>query len=258
MAMRPSPPQPPAAPGTRPAGIAAEEAAAHVRGMFDRIAPTYDRANHWLSLSVDRYWRWRTVRRLRERLGAAAPRVLDVCCGTGDLSLALRAGLGPNARLLGADFAFGMLARARAKAPDLDWLQADALRLPLPGASFDAITTGFGFRNLSDYRAGLEEFWRLLAPGGTLAILEFAQPTAPVLGGLYQFYFRRVLPRLGGWISGHPAAYRYLPDSVTRFPSPPELAEWMRAAGFAEVRFQRLGGGIAALHLGTRPAILKT
>ena len=250
------------APGTRPTGVASEAAAAHVRGMFDQIAPTYDRANHLLSLSVDRYWRWRTVRTLRRALPASlaaggAP-VLDICCGTGDLTLALRAGLDPGTVIVGADFSHAMLALARRKAhPDggaaPGWLQADAMRLPYPDATFAAITTGFGFRKLSDYRAGLAEFLRVLRPGGVLAILEVARPAGRVLGAGYRLYFERVLPLLGGWISGHPAAYRYLPESVGRFPTPPVLAEWMRAAGFAGVRYQRLAGGIASLHLGTRP-----
>ncbi|HUX66754.1 MAG TPA: bifunctional demethylmenaquinone methyltransferase/2-methoxy-6-polyprenyl-1,4-benzoquinol methylase UbiE [Terriglobales bacterium] len=249
---------PPPAPGTRPAGVAAEGAAAHVRAMFDRIAPTYDRANHLLSLSVDRYWRWRTVRALRLRLPPhprVPLRILDVCCGTGDLSLALAAGLAPGATIVGADFSLAMLQRARAKSgPRLEWIQADALRLPYPDASFAAVTSAFGFRNLADYRAGLAEFFRLLAPGGTLAILEISRPSLPVLAQLYPFYFQRLLPRLGGWISGHPAAYRYLPDSVSRFPNPPQLAQWMREAGFSPVRFTRFAGGLASLHLATRPA----
>ncbi|MGH9480847.1 MAG: bifunctional demethylmenaquinone methyltransferase/2-methoxy-6-polyprenyl-1,4-benzoquinol methylase UbiE [Terriglobales bacterium] len=247
----------PAAPGTQPAGVAPDSAAAHVRTMFDRIAPTYDRANHLLSLSVDRYWRWRAVRALRQRLADFAPpvRVLDVCCGTGDLSLALAAGLGPMTELAGADFSHAMLARARAKAKaPIVWIQADALDLPWPDASFAAIASAFGFRNLADYRAGLAEFHRLLAPGGTLAILEISQPTLPVLAQIYPLYFHKLLPWLGGRISGHPAAYRYLPESVSRFPAPPELAAWMRAAGFSQVRLHRLSAGLASLHLATRPA----
>ncbi|HVA62130.1 MAG TPA: bifunctional demethylmenaquinone methyltransferase/2-methoxy-6-polyprenyl-1,4-benzoquinol methylase UbiE [Terriglobales bacterium] len=247
----PSPP----APGTRPAGVAAEGAAAHVRAMFDRIAPTYDRANHLLSLSVDRYWRWRTVRALHSRLPSGPRPILDVCCGTGDLSLALAAGLPPGTAIIGADFSLAMLQRARAKSRSaLQWIQADALRLPYSDASFAAITSAFGFRNLTDYRAGLAEFFRLLAPGGALAILEISRPSLPLLAQLYPFYFQRLLPLLGGWISGHPAAYRYLPDSVSRFPNPPQLADWMRQAGFESVRFSRFAGGLASLHLATRPA----
>lgn len=225
--------------------------------MFDRIAPTYDRANHLLSLSVDRMWRARTIREVRAALPAqlrGAP-LLDVCCGTGDLTLALRAGVGTAGLVVGADFSHAMLTRAQAKAGGRSgaaWLQADALRLPCADASFAAITTGFGFRNLSDYRAGLAEFRRLLMPGGVLAILEVARPTAPVVGPLCRLYFERILPRIGGWISGDPVAYRYLPASVGRFPDPPTLAAWMRESGWADVRFSRLAGGMASLHLARR------
>ena len=258
--------------------------------MFDQIAPTYDRANHLLSFSIDRYWRWRTVRTLRRLLppaplgaaGAAmdasagapinaraqAP-ILDICCGTGDLTLALRAGL-RDRPILGADFSAPMLTRAAAKtrhpgaparrgdaaAPGpapISWLQADALHLPFPPASLAAIAAGFGFRNLSDYRAGLAEFLRLLQPGGVLAILEVSRPALPLLGRLYSVYFERILPRLGGWISGHPDAYRYLPESVGRFPAPPTLAAWMRDCGFTQVRYRRLAGGIAVLHTAAKP-----
>lgn len=231
------------------------EAAAHVRGMFDQIAPTYDRANHLLSLSIDRYWRWRSVRMLRQALERShldeAPRILDICCGTGDFSLALAAGI-PRSRLVGGDFSHVMLAAAQRKAPQLGWLQADALHLPYGDETFAAITAGFGFRNLTDYRAGLRELRRCLVPGGVLAILEVSRPVAPVLKQLYPFYFERVLPLVGGWISGQRAAYRYLPDSVSRFPAPPMLVAWMQEAGFREARFQRFSGGIAALHLAVK------
>ncbi|MGH9468558.1 MAG: bifunctional demethylmenaquinone methyltransferase/2-methoxy-6-polyprenyl-1,4-benzoquinol methylase UbiE [Terriglobales bacterium] len=224
---------------------------AHVRGMFDRIAPTYDRANHILSLSVDRYWRWRTVRLMRPLLSSPAPRVLDICCGTGDFALALLGGL-PGARIAGADFSGAMLDRAREKSSALSWLQADAMRLPYPDGSLDAIASAFGFRNLPDYRAALAEFHRCLRPGGVLAILEISRPVVPLLRQLYPFYFERVLPLLGGWISGQPSAYRYLPDSVSRFPSPPLLVAWMKDCGFTSARFHRFAGGIAALHLAVK------
>lgn len=241
--------------GTRPAGVEPAQAAAHVRAMFDQIAPTYDRANHLLSLSVDRYWRWRTVRMVRRALQESRlfpePRVMDVCCGTGDLSLALAAGL-DGARIVGADFSHAMLAGASGKAPAIAWVQTDAMHLPCRDAACAAITSAFGFRNLSDYRAGLREFYRCLTPHGVLAILEISRPTAPLLQQLYPFYFERVLPRLGGWISGQPAAYRYLPDSVSRFPAPATLALWIREAGFGSVRWQRFAGGIACLHLAVK------
>lgn len=232
----------------------APQPAPQVRAMFDRIAPTYDRANHWLSLSVDRYWRAYTVRRLARALGAtSAPLVLDVCCGTGDLSLALVHRLAPGARVVGADFSREMLTCARAKAPGISWLQADGMRLPCADGACDAMASAFGFRNLSNYAAGLAEFYRLLRPGGVCAILEISQPVVPLLGRAYLFYFERVLPRLGGWISGDRGAYQYLPHSVARFPSPPELAAGMRAAGFTEVQFHRFLGGVAALHLARKP-----
>ncbi|HXR97872.1 MAG TPA: bifunctional demethylmenaquinone methyltransferase/2-methoxy-6-polyprenyl-1,4-benzoquinol methylase UbiE [Terriglobales bacterium] len=216
-----------------------------VRGMFDEIAPTYDRANHLLSLSIDRTWRWRTARAVSQR---QPRRVLDLCCGTGDLSLALARAL-PRATIIGADFSHAMLRRAQAKAPGEAFAQADALRLPFADASFDAITAAFGFRNLSDYGAGLREFRRVLAPGGRLAILEAAEPTLPVFAHAYRFYFHRVLPKLGGWISGHPEAYDYLPRSVRRFPPPAELSAMIAAAGFGDVFCRRFLGGVATLHL---------
>ena len=247
------PPRPtPASPGTRPAGVAPERAAAHVRTMFDAIAPTYDRANHLLSLSVDRTWRWRAVRLLRRRLPDPRGRVLDLCCGTGDLALALAAAL-PGARIHGADFSHPMLALARQKSPRTPWLQSDAMRLPYPAAAFAAVATPFGFRNLADYRAGLAEFHRVLQPGGALAILEVSRPSLPLLAQLYPLYFHRLLPWLGGRISGQPAAYRYLPDSVARFPAPRELAQWMTDAGFEHVSIHRFTAGLATLHLATRP-----
>jgi len=214
--------------------------------MFDAIAPTYDRANHLLSLWVDRYWRRRAVAEVRRRLGGSAPRILDLCCGTGDLALALRRGI-PGAELVGADFSLPMLRLARRKGGGGSnaWLQADGLKLPFGDASFAAVTVGFGFRNLSDYAAGLAELRRVLAPGGVCAILEAARPGFAPL----RWYLERVLPRLGGWISGNAAAYRYFPDSVAQFPAPAALAAMMRAAGFGEVSVRRLPPGLATLHL---------
>lgn len=265
----PSPPVNPPAPGTRPAGVAADEAPHYVRALFDRIAPRYDRANHLLSLSVDRYWRWRAARAVERLLEGAieadhpaprARRLLDLCCGTGDLAQALAARR-RRWQIFASDFTHRMLLLARAKAArrtphaaaGVVWIEADALRLPLAGGFADAVTTAFGFRNLADYRAALAEFHRLLKPGGVLAILEFSQPTLPLLGPLYGWYFRRVLPRLGGWIAGSGEPYRYLPSSVARFPAPAELANWIEQAGFAAVRFRRLTGGIAVLHTARRP-----
>lgn len=241
--------------GTAPPGVAGErEAARWVRGMFGRVARRYDLLNHLLSFQLDRLWRARTVRRLRpilERPGAAA---LDLCCGTGDLLVALETMQGRPA--FGADFSRPMLEAARrkltARGLASSLVEADALALPFPDRSFDAVTIGFGFRNLANYEAGLIELHRVIKPGGALAILEFSQPRVPVFAALYRFYSERLLPALGGWISGEPGAYRYLPESVRRFPSPEELAEAMRAAGFPQVEYERMTGGVVALHLGRR------
>ncbi len=254
------------APGTRHEGVPAADAPRYVRAMFGRIASRYDRANHWLSLSVDRYWRWRAARSLERLLESPAPpvrplerrrRVLDLCCGTGDLTLALLA-RGRGWEVIGSDFTHEMLLLARAKADQrrqsgARWLEADAMRLPFADFSADAIATAFGFRNLADYRAALAEFFRLLRPGGVLAILEFSEPSLPLLGPLYAWYFHRILPALGGWITGSADPYRYLPNSVTRFPTPPQLAAWLEQAGFAGIRFQRFTGGIAVLHTARKP-----
>jgi demethylmenaquinone methyltransferase / 2-methoxy-6-polyprenyl-1,4-benzoquinol methylase len=238
--------------GTTPAGAVTEqEAAAWVRGMFARVARRYDLANHLLSCNVDRFWRARTVRRLEPVLRNPAARVLDICCGTGDLVVALERVRG--APVLGSDFCHPMLVAARrkfARRGELSPLfEADALALPLADASLDLLTVAFGFRNLANYEAGLREIRRVLRPGGTAAILEFSQPPNPAFAALYHFYARKILPALGGIISGDRGAYRYLPESVRKFPGPAELAEALRAAGFADVRYEYMTGGIVALHL---------
>lgn len=226
-------------------GVTGErEAARRVRAMFGRVAHRYDLANHLLSFNIDRHWRARTVARVRPALDRPGARVLDLCCGTGDLLLALGA-----ARSIGADFCHPMLVRAMDKGARAV-VEADALALPLAGGAFDLVTTAFGFRNLANYRAGLAEMRRVLRPGGMAAILEFSQPPNRLFGALYGFYSRRILPRVGGALSGSPDAYTYLPESVRRFPPPDELAEMMRQAGFAGVRYERMTGGIVALHTG--------
>lgn len=245
-------------PGAAPAGAAGpEEAARWVRRMFVRIAPRYDLLNRLLSFGQDRRWRREAARRVLPWLERPGARVLDLCCGTGDLLAALaRVGRCAGRRdvlLAGCDFCRPMLLLARRKLPLAVFIEADALRLPLPDASLDLVTVAFGFRNLADYRAGLAEMRRLLRPGGAAAILEFSQPTGRLLPSLYAWYARRVLPRVGGWISGHPDAYSYLPESVSRFPAPEDLASWMREAGFAQVGFERMSGGIVAVHLGIAP-----
>ncbi|HLK50219.1 MAG TPA: bifunctional demethylmenaquinone methyltransferase/2-methoxy-6-polyprenyl-1,4-benzoquinol methylase UbiE [Bryobacteraceae bacterium] len=239
--------------GTTPAGARSEqEAAAWVRGMFARVAPRYDLANHLLSFNIDRYWRDHTVRRVRDILANPRACVLDICCGTGDLVMALeRERRGP---VLGSDFCHPMLVAARQKigrAPMSSPLfESDALHLPLADGALDLITVAFGFRNLANYQAGLREMRRVLKPGGTAAILEFSQPPNPAFAALYNFYSRRILPVIGGLISGNRDAYQYLPESVRKFPAAGELADAMRAAGFAQASYEFLTGGIVALHLG--------
>jgi len=237
--------------GTTPAGAETEQqASAWVRGMFGRIAPRYDLLNHLLSMNIDRYWRARTVSRVASVLARPGACVLDVCCGTGDLALALQ-GRGPSARIFASDFSHPMLVAARRKRSTA-LFEADALELPTPNASFDLATIAFGFRNLTNYRGGLRELRRILKPGGTLAILEFSTPPNALLAGLYSFYSRTVLPTVGGMISGSRDAYTYLPESVRKFPDAEGLANQMRDAGFVNVRFERLTAGIVALHLGER------
>ncbi len=250
--------------GTRPEGAVSEaDAAKKVREMFTRIAPRYDLLNHLLSLQLDRLWRARATKRLRPILNRPGALVLDLCCGTGDLAFSFaRAG---SARVVGADFAHTMLVRAKEKsaarasaagegAPTpIPFFEADAMRLPFAGDSFDLVTTAFGFRNLANYEAGLREIQRVLKPGGTVAILEFAEPPDSLLGDLYRWYFCKVLPRIGGLISGDPAAYTYLPNSVARFFRPPEMASLMDAVGYQSVDYRVWTLGTVALHTAVRP-----
>ncbi|MGB7759367.1 MAG: bifunctional demethylmenaquinone methyltransferase/2-methoxy-6-polyprenyl-1,4-benzoquinol methylase UbiE [Bryobacteraceae bacterium] len=239
--------------GATPEGARSErEAALWVRDMFGRVAHRYDLANHLLSFNIDRYWRAHTVKRVRHILDRPEARVLDICCGTGDLALTLaraRRGL-----VLGSDFCHPMLLAARKKADARQartaLFEADALRLPLGDGSVDLLTVGFGFRNLANYADGLEEMRRVLAPGGMAAILEFSQPPNAAFAALYNFYSRRILPVVGGALSGSRDAYTYLPESVRKFPAAEELAGKMRRAGFAEVSYEYLTGGIVALHRG--------
>lgn len=242
--------------GTRPAGVEGEEEAARaVRAMFTRIAPRYDLLNRLLSFSLDRVWRRRAAARLGPQLASRGSRALDLCCGTADLALELaRVSAG---RIVGADFAHTMLVRAARKAVGrgarVALVEADALRLPFAGGSFDAVALAFGFRNLANYRRGLEEIWRVLKPGGEVAILEFALPARGIFATLYRFYFRGVLPVVGRVVSGARGPYSYLPASVEKFPDCDEFSGWLEAAGFRGVGYELWSGGTVALHRGRRP-----
>ncbi len=288
--------------GTTPSGAETEEQAARwVRGMFGRVAHRYDLLNHVLSFQVDRAWRAHTAKRVEEVLRRPEARVLDLCCGTGDLMLALErrrrelfergrdrqeavvsdrpskpsqvsvdavsgadleigvprgddSALPASPLIFGSDFCHPMLVESERKARNRNAraivFEADALQLPLADASFDLITCAFGFRNFANYRKGLVELRRVLRPGGMLAILEFSQPPNRVFAGLYAFYSKRVLPRIGALISGSSDAYTYLPESVRKFPGAELLAEEMRATGYLNVEFERMTFGVVALHIG--------
>jgi demethylmenaquinone methyltransferase/2-methoxy-6-polyprenyl-1,4-benzoquinol methylase len=213
-----------------------------VQRMFDRIAPVYDAMNRVMTGGLDRRWRRITV----EQAVREGDRVLDACCGTGDLALAARVhGAG---EVVGLDFSEKMLDRARTKGPEIEWVQGDVLALPFEDASFDSATVGFGIRNVDDLEAGLRELRRVLRPGGRLAILEITTPSG-VLAPFYRVWFDRVVPLLGRVLPGGDA-YTYLPASVRRFPVPPELSRLLEANGFGAVRFRLFAGGIVALHVG--------
>ena len=315
-------------PGTRPEGARDDrEAAARVRDIFTRIAPRYDFLNHLLSFSLDHLWRRRTANKFLHILRGSDARILDLCCGTGDLAFALararasslrqattsylersrRAavpkseeksgdlapegdrrvenvatlaskvearrfspaesdslllgalapeGLSSPFPIFGGDFVEPMLVRAREKAHAgrraVVFVAADALHLPFPDASFDLITTAFGFRNLANYEEGLREFARVLKPGGEVGILEFTDPVSGPLAGLFRFYFKNVLPRIGAAISGNAEAYKYLPGSVSKFPSPPELSALIEKCGFRDVRIASWNFGSVILHTARR------
>lgn len=221
--------------------------------MFAGIAGRYDLLNHLLSGNIDKGWRRLVARTLRSSLVEGA-RVLDVACGTGDLSLVLQ-GAGA-ARVVGVDFCRPMLEVARRKAGTdaraIPFIEGDALKLPFADESFDVVTIAFGLRNLASVEDGLRELRRVLRPSGRIAVLEFSEPIVPGFRGLFRFYFTRVLPRIGGLVSGSRGAYEYLPDSVLKFPDQKRLAALMREAGFETVEYKNLTGGIAALHTGSR------
>ena len=241
--------------GARPAAEHCEtEAAEHVRELFGSIAPTYDRLNHLLSFGLDRRWWRRTAGTFREILAQPEARVLDICCGTGDLTAALLAQRPANAEpVTGLDFSPEMLRLAEHKfaGANFRWVEGDAMALPFPDNSFDLVTSAFGFRNLRNYAAGLAEIHRVLRPGGRIGILECNQPDG-LNGALYNLYFHRVLPVVGGWISGERAAYEYLPASVRRFPRPPRMLNLMQEAGFANCAWDGYLMRAAGLYRGTK------
>jgi demethylmenaquinone methyltransferase / 2-methoxy-6-polyprenyl-1,4-benzoquinol methylase len=240
--------------GARPAGTSDEQSsAAAVRQMFDSIAPRYDLLNHVLSCNVDRWWWWRAARRFRHILARPDAAVLDVCCGTGDMTLALLRHRPEGRPILAADFSHAMLARGveKFRGKNIVAIEADALHLPLADGALDLVTSAFGFRNLANYEAGLREFHRVLRAGGELGILDFNEPDG-VTGKLYGFYFRRVLPAIGSRLSGNGGAYAYLPSSVHRFPPPLQMLELMRKAGFTQVSWAPYSFGIAGLYRGVK------
>lgn len=254
--------------GARPTGISdPTAAAANIQQMFDTIAPTYDRANHILSFSLDRFWWNRAACTLRPILMRPEAVVLDLCCGTGDMTLALdqyrpkmqvatgdmQPATAP-APMLAIDFSHNMLALALPKfaGRNIIPIEADALHLPLASNSVDLVTAAFGFRNLASYPAGLTELHRVLRPGGEIAILEANQPDG-IGGALYSLYFKRVLPMLGGLISRNRSAYAYLPESVGRFPRPPRMKELIADAGFIDPRWTSYTFGAAGLYRARKP-----
>ncbi|MGB6687716.1 MAG: ubiquinone/menaquinone biosynthesis methyltransferase [Terracidiphilus sp.] len=245
-------------PGARPQGIDDEGSAAlAVRDMFDAIAPRYDLLNHLLSSNVDRLWWWRAARRFKTVLADPNARILDVCCGTGDMTMALLNRRPKAARpILAVDFARNMLRRGarkfghRGAVP----IEADALHLPMRSESLDLVTTAFGFRNLANYDAGLREFHRVLKPGGQLGILEFSTPGG-LIGKAYSFYFLRILPAVGRLVCGKDGPYNYLPTSVDNFPPPVEMLTMMRAAGYEECAWQPYTFGIAGLYTARRGTV---
>jgi demethylmenaquinone methyltransferase / 2-methoxy-6-polyprenyl-1,4-benzoquinol methylase len=239
--------------GTTPPGTSNEqEAARWVERMFASIAPRYDFVNHLLSFNIDRLWRKRLMQRLSPILKKSDAAILDLCCGTGDVLLDLQTQAAIP--ILGADFCHPMLLTAQSKAAQKGFkarlFEADALALPLADHVLDAVSIAFGFRNLANYEAGLRELHRVLKPGGMVAILEFSHPQKPPMKMAYGFYSRVVLPAIGSLASGAPGAYAYLPESIRKFPSAPQLRSMMSKTGFVETRFELLTGGIAALHTG--------
>lgn len=248
--------------GAAPAGVEPTDSAAVsrvVREMFGRVAPRYDLLNHLLSGQIDRYWRRKLVRAVRPYLDRDGSRIADLCCGTGDVALAfgrIRRKSPEALPCLASDFCRPMLERAgeklvRAGHP-FPLVEADASRMPLPDGCLDLIAIAYGFRNLANYRSGAEEFARLLAPGGCLAVLEFSQPRSRLWRAVFNAYFEHALPRLGNAISGSGRAYSYLQESVARFPEPEAVRTLLSDAGFGRVEARTLTGGVSVLYLAYR------
>jgi demethylmenaquinone methyltransferase / 2-methoxy-6-polyprenyl-1,4-benzoquinol methylase len=254
-------------PGTRPAGATTErEASAHVQGMFSGIAPTYDFLNHALTLNIDQYWRRRTALKFKSILARPDARALDLCCGTGDLTFALekvrrQAGASSSPHtwhpVVGSDFAQPMLDRAQQKGRNARstavFTNADAMHMPFADATFDLVTSAFGFRNLVNYEAGLREIARVLRPGGYIGILECTEPPTGITAAMFRFYFRRILPVIGGAVSGNREAYTYLPTSVQHFFSREGLATLLKNVGYEEVESQSWNFGSIILHSARPP-----
>ncbi|TWT83266.1 UbiE/COQ5 methyltransferase [Planctomycetes bacterium CA13] len=234
-----------------------DKSGSRVREMFRQIAPRYDAMNHLLSLSIDRYWRWRTVRQLRIKEDLP---VLDTCTGTGDLAIAIAKKSPISVSVIGSDFCHAMLEIARRKrspktsSESIEFIEADSQALPFPENTFQCVTVAFGLRNVTDTDQGLREMTRVSVPGGQVVVLEFSQPRMIGLKQLYGFYFRNVLPRIGQWFARNDkSAYTYLPESVGQFPDGQALADRMIAAGLRDVQFTPLTFGVATIYQGTKP-----
>lgn len=244
--------------GARPQGATTEQAAASgVQQMFDSIAPRYDLLNHLLSVGLDRRWWARAARTFRDVLARPEAVALDLCCGTGDMTLALmhhRPKGNGEAPILAVDFSHEMLTRGAHKFAGYNILaiEADALHLPIASGSLDLVTSAFGFRNLANYAEGLAELYRVLLPGGQIGILEANQPEG-LTGALYNLYFRRILPKIGRIISGDSSAYSYLPASVERFPRPPRMLKLIQDAGFSNASWTGYTFGTAGLYRAVKP-----
>jgi demethylmenaquinone methyltransferase/2-methoxy-6-polyprenyl-1,4-benzoquinol methylase len=233
-----------------------DKSGSRVRSMFGEIAPRYDLLNHLLSMNVDRYWRWRTVRRLNPQPGEP---ILDLCTGTGDLALAFYRYTRGQCSIVAADFCRPMLEVGRRKQHragingQLSFVEADAQYLPFDDNRFQIVSVAFGLRNVADTDRGLREMTRVCRPGGKVAVLEFSMPTRQPIKAAYGWYFRNVLPRIGQLVSGNRhEAYSYLPESVGEFPMGEALAERMRSAGLATVNFYPLTLGVATLYVGEK------